>query len=155
MNRARLRRPSRRGRDASPRLPVTWASSMRSISSDGDHVKVDPHLCMGCGACATVCPSGAMSYQYPRVADRGAQVKQLLAAYRHGGGEDPCIVFHDGDRGRDLLIDAARTGSGLAARALPLETWHVAAIGLDLLLPAIAFGARQVIVVASRDEDRD
>ena len=33
--------------------------------------EVEPHLCMGCGACATVCPSGAMSYAYPSVPDLG------------------------------------------------------------------------------------
>ena len=129
--------------------------STQAISSDGDHVKVDPHLCMGCGACSTVCPSGAMSYQFPRVADRGAQMKQLLTAYRHAGGADACIVFHNGSDGRDLLAAAACAGQGLAANALPLETWHVSAIGLDLLLPAIAFGASQVVVLAAGSEDHE
>jgi len=129
--------------------------STQAISADGDHVKVDPHLCMGCGACATVCPSGAMGYQYPRVADRGAQMKQLLGAYRNAGGENPCIVFHNGTDGRDLLARAATGGEGLPARALPLEAWHVASVGLDLLLPAIAFGARQVVVLAAGSEDAE
>jgi ferredoxin len=129
--------------------------STQAISPDGDKVKVDPHLCMGCGACSTVCPSGAMSFMYPRVADRGAQMKQLLHAYRHAGGADACIVFHNGSDGRDLLAAAAATGQGLPARALPLETWHVAAIGLDLLLPAVAFGASQVVVLAAGSEDRE
>jgi ferredoxin len=55
-------------------------------------------------------------------------------------------------------MPAARTpaqGPGLPARALPLETWHVAAIGLDLLLPAVAFGASQVVVLCTGAEDRD
>jgi len=129
--------------------------STQAISSDGDKVKVDPHLCMGCGGCSTVCPSGAISFQYPRVADRGAQMKQLLKAYRHAGGADPCIVFHNGADGRDLLAAAAAAQLGLPARALPLETWHVAAIGLDLLLPAVAFGASQVVVIAAGSEDRE
>jgi ferredoxin len=131
--------------------------STEAISSDGDHVKVDPHLCMGCGACATVCPSGAMGYQYPRVADRGAQLKQLISAYRHAGGADACIVFHNGYDGRGLLAAAATAtaGEGLPARALPVETWHVAAIGLDLLLPAIAFGASNVVVLTAGSEDRE
>jgi ferredoxin len=129
--------------------------STQAISSDGDHVKVDPHLCMGCGACATVCPSGAMSYQYPRVADRGAQMKQLLSAYRFSGGETPCIVFHNGADGRELLARAAAEGPGLPAHALPMEAWHVATVGLDLLLPAIAFGARQVVVLAAGSEDAE
>ncbi|HEX7403101.1 MAG TPA: 4Fe-4S binding protein [Usitatibacter sp.] len=127
--------------------------STQAIVPDGDHVKVDPHLCMGCGACSTVCPSGAMSYQFPRVADRGAQMKQLLSAYRHAGGEDACIVFHNGYDGRELLAAWASSGAGLPARALPLETWHVSAIGLDLLLPAIAFGASQVVVISAGSED--
>ncbi len=129
--------------------------STEAISSDGDKVKVDPHLCMGCGACATVCPSGAMSYQYPRVADRGTQLKQLLSTYRHAGGTDAAIVFHNGEAGRALLAGAAAAGQGLPARALPLESWHVASTGLDLLLPAIAFGASQVVVLAAGNEDAE
>jgi ferredoxin len=129
--------------------------STQAISADGDRVAVDPHLCMGCGACATVCPSGAMSYQFPRLADRGAQLKQLLSTYRQMNGRDACIVFHDGAEGRELLLEAAFEGVGLPPRALPLETWHVASIGLDVLLPAIAFGASQVAVVAAPSEDRE
>jgi ferredoxin len=94
-----------------------------------------------------------MGYQYPRPEDRGAQIKQLLSAYRFAGGGDPCIVFHDGGRGRDLLCAAATEGPGLPARALPLEAWHVASVGLDILLPAIAYGASQVAVLAGPEED--
>jgi ferredoxin len=122
--------------------------STRAISPDGNRVKVDPHLCMGCGACATVCPSGAMSYQFPRVADRGAQVRQLLAAYREAGGTEACIVFHDA-AARESLAASAAAGRGLPARAIPMETWHVASVGLDLMLPAIACGASQVAVLAA------
>lgn len=129
--------------------------STQAIRPDGDHVVVDPHLCMGCGACSTVCPSGAMGYQFPRPDDRGAQMKQLLSVYRHAGGTDACVVFHDGAQGRELLASAAAAGHGLPARALPLETWHVASIGLDILLPAIAFGASQVVILASGSEDRE
>ncbi len=129
--------------------------STAAIRADGDRVQVDPHLCMGCGACATVCPSGAMTYQYPRVTDRGAQMKRLLAAYREAGGEDACIVFHNGGDARALLAAAAAAGQGLPARALPLECWHVAAVGIDLLLPALAYGASQVVVLSAGSEDAD
>src|SRR5205823_12815163 len=94
-------------------------------------------------------------YQYPRVAERGAQMKQLLHAYRRAGGTDACLVFHDGGEGRNLLATAAAAGEGLPERALPLETWHPGAIGLDLLLTAIAFGASQVVVIASASVDRE
>ena len=129
--------------------------STAAISADGDHVKVDPHLCMGCGACSTVCPSGAMSYQFPRVADRGAQLKQLLKAYREAGGREACIVFHDGERARDLLVESAKAGIGLPPHALPLATWHAASTGLDLLLGAIAYGATNVVVLAPGNIDAE
>ena len=126
--------------------------STGAISSDGDRVKVDPHLCMGCGTCATVCPSGAMSYQYPRVAERGAQVKQLLASYREAQGRDACVLFHNGD-GREVLAAAAAAGRGLPARVLPLEAWSISAVGLDLMLPAIALGASQVVLLSTGGDD--
>jgi ferredoxin len=126
--------------------------STQAILADGDYVKVDPHLCMGCGACSTVCPSGAMGFQFPRPADRGAQLKQLLSSYRHAGGRDACIVFHNSGDGREMLAQAAASGRGLPARALPLEAWHVASVGIDLLLPAIAYGANQVAIVSAGSE---
>ncbi len=131
------------------------ACATQAIRADGDHVKVDPHLCMGCGTCTTVCPSGAMSYQYPRVADRGAQLKKLLAVYGEAQGSDACVLFHNGQDGRALLAAAAAAGRGLPARVLPLETWSIASTGLDIMLPAIAFGASQVVVLAAGADDAD
>ena len=61
--------------------------STSAISADGDHVKVEPHLCMGCGACASVCPSGAMTYAYPRSADLGLQSKDAAGDLSQGGRE--------------------------------------------------------------------
>ena len=132
--------------------------STQAISSDGDKVKVDAHLCMGCGACATVCPSGAMSYQYPRVADRGAQLRAMLNAYRKStsaaGSElaAPIILFHNATDGRDALVKLAREGRGLPPQVLPIETWHVASIGLDVLLGAFVYGAAGVAVLATGSE---
>jgi ferredoxin len=125
--------------------------STEAIRPEGDHVAVDPHLCMGCGTCATVCPTGAMGYQYPRPEDRGAQMKRLLSAYREAGGLDACVVFHSA-AGREALARAAASGHGLPPRALPLEAWSVTANGLDLLLAAIAYGASQVVVFSTGAE---
>ena len=129
--------------------------SANAISSAGDIVKVDPHLCVGCGACATVCPSGAMSYQYPLVADRGAQLKTLLNTYRiaaKGRGATPAVLFHNATDGRDAVVVLARDGVGLPVNVLPLETWHIASTGLDVLLGAIAYGAGHVAVLAAGSE---
>jgi ferredoxin len=126
--------------------------STMAIRPSGDKVEVDPHLCMGCGACATVCPSGAMSYRYPRPGDRGAQMRLLLSTYLGAGGKDACILIHNGTDGRDLLAAAAHAGAGLPAHVIPIEAWHVAATGPDLLLAAIAYGASQVAVLGAGSE---
>lgn len=125
--------------------------STQAIVSDGDKIKVDPFLCMGCGACATVCPSGAMTYQYPRVSDRGAQLRTLVNAYSTAAPKSvaPVILFHNATDGRDALAKMAR---GLPAHVLPLEAWHVASIGLDVLLGAIAYGAGGVVILAAGSE---
>jgi ferredoxin len=106
---------------------------------------------MGCGGCATVCPSGAMTYGYQRVADRGAQLKVLLQTYRGAGGRDGCVLFHDG-AGRELIARLGRHGAGLPARVIPLESFHIASTGIDLLLGAFAFGACQVVVLSTGKE---
>ncbi|MDQ2694226.1 MAG: 4Fe-4S binding protein [Pseudomonadota bacterium] len=129
--------------------------SAQAIAPDGDHVRVEPHLCMGCGACATVCPSGAMGYAYPRVADMGARLKTLLAVYREAGGADAGVLFHSPAQGRELIARMARRGRGLPARVLPLETFHVASLGLDLMLGAVALGAAQLVVLATGEEAPD
>jgi ferredoxin len=123
--------------------------SSGAIRADGDHVKVEPHLCAGCGGCATVCPSGAMTYAYPKVPDVGARLKTALAIYREAGGKDACILFHDAADGRAALLSYGRKGKGLPARVIPLECFHVASIGMDLMLGAMAYGASQVLVLST------
>jgi ferredoxin len=126
--------------------------STKAISSAGDIVKVDPYLCMGCGACATVCPSGAMSYQYPRVADRGAQLRAALGGYRTVSPGPATILFHNGTDGRAQLDAMLTAESGLPAYVLPIETWHTASVGIDVMLGAIAYGAKQVVLLMAGSE---
>src|SRR5262245_28853922 len=123
--------------------------STGAIRPDGDHVKVEPHLCAGCGGCATVCPSGAMTYAYPNVPDMGLRLKAALAIYREAGGRDACILFHDAREGRAQVLGLARRGRGLPARVIPIECFHAASIGMDLMLGALAYGASQVMVLST------
>jgi ferredoxin len=123
--------------------------SSEAISADGDKVKVEPHLCAGCGGCATVCPSGAMTYAYPRVPELGARVKAMLATYREAGGKDACLLFHDAAEGRKAVMQLGRHGKGLPARVIPVECHHTASIGMDLMLGALSWGASQVRVLTT------
>jgi ferredoxin len=128
--------------------------STQAISSDlgGNRVKVEPHLCMGCGGCATVCPSGAMTYAYPRVSDMGARIKAVLQTYREAGGEGACLLFHNTTDGRELVARLGRRGKGLPAHVIPLEVFHVASLGLDLMLGSIALGAARFAVLSAGSE---
>ena len=123
--------------------------STAAIRADGDHVTVEPHLCMGCGACATVCPSGAMAYGYPDVPTLGARVRTLLQTFAKAGGHDACILFH-AEESREALARLARRGKGLPARVVPIEVHHVASIGLDVWLAALAWGASSVAVLTGK-----
>lgn len=129
------------------------ACATQAIVSDADRIKVDPYLCQGCGTCTTVCPSGALSYQYPRVTDLGLRVKTLLGAYARAGGEAPLILFHSATAGRSLIDRLARRGKGLPARVIPVETWSADAVGIDLLLGCYALGAAQVAVLGAGSHD--
>lgn len=143
--------------------------SARAIRSDASRkgkakgeaaggVIVEPHLCVGCGACGTVCPSGAMGFAYPGPADLGKRVRTMLTAYANAGGRDAALLLHSegaGVRAVDELGRAARAGKqlqGLPARVLPLALWHTASAGIDIWLTAIAQGASQVWVLLTDEE---
>jgi len=99
-----------------------------------------------------VCPSGAMTYAYPRVSDLGLRLKNVLQTYREAGGENPCLLFHNATDGRDLIVRLARRGKGLPANVIPLEVFHVASLGLELMLGAIALGASRFAILSAGSE---
>jgi ferredoxin len=122
---------------------------------------VEPHLCVGCGACTTVCPSGAISYAAPRIDHQGRRIKTLLATYQRAGGKGAALLVHSqgagasliGDLGRSARVDAAV--QGVPARCLPLDVRHTASVGMELWLSAIAYGASQVLVLTTGEEAPD
>ena len=121
--------------------------STRAIAPKGDHIEVSPQLCMGCGACTTVCPSGALGFAVPRVSDLGSRIKTLLKTFHAAGGRDSALLLHDEAEGATAIADLARRGDGLPARYIPVSLHHPAAAGLDVWLGAIAYGATEVSVL--------
>lgn len=118
-----------------------------AITSLADRVQVETHLCQGGGACATACPTGAMTYRYPSVGDTLARVRRLLATYRESGGETPVLVIQDAGAGKEraeaLLADSiAPTG-----HLLPLVVEEVSSLGMEAWLCALAYGAGAVRLV--------
>jgi ferredoxin len=125
--------------------------STGAISSIGTEVKVEPHLCMGCGSCSTVCPTGAMRYVAPDSAEMGRRLRVLLSTYRNAGGKDAVIAFYDRRHGSPVFetqsFFAPKGFKGIPARVIPLEVEHVGSVGQELLLAAKAYGASQVFIV--------
>ncbi len=142
---------------------ATLAGTGRNNAGPG--IVVEPHLCVGCGACTTVCPSGALTYATPRPDEQGKRIRTLLATYQRAGGNalagPAALLFHSQGAGTALigaLGRAARTDAavrGVPARVLPLDVWHTASVGIDLWLAAIAFGASQVWVLMTDEEAPD
>ncbi len=143
--------------------------SARAIRSDASRkgkakgdaaggIVVEPHLCVGCGACSTVCPSGALAFGYPGTVDQGRKLRTMLGAYRLAGGRDAALLLHSEGAGSRMIGElgrAARTDKavhGVPARVLPVALWHTASVGLDLWLAAIAGGASQVWVLLTEEE---
>ncbi|MCV2366842.1 4Fe-4S binding protein [Roseateles oligotrophus] len=122
---------------------------------------VEPHLCVGCGACTTVCPSGALSYATPGPDAQGQRIRSLLSTYARAGGKDAALLIHSQTGGVRLIGElgrAARTQAGVhgvPARVLPLDAWHTASMGMELWLSAIAYGASQVWVLMTEEEAPD
>lgn len=131
--------------------------SAEAVSHHGDHIKVNPNLCVGCGACTTVCPSGALSYSYPRASDVGVRLKTLLGTYAKAGGKRPALLLHSQRGGAQLVQTLGRMAGagalrGVPARVLPVDLQHVASAGIDVWLSAVAYGASNVLILATGEE---
>ncbi|MCG7931694.1 MAG: 4Fe-4S binding protein [Candidatus Thiodiazotropha weberae] len=110
-----------------------------AISSLAETIEVNAYLCQGGGACATVCPSGAIRYVYPSVKDTLERLRKLLSVYRDAGGVDPLLLI---------------TGEGDQSFAEPalgnhlvMQVEELASVGLEVWLSALAYGARAVWLV--------
>lgn len=137
--------------------------SAEAVSHNGDQIKVNPNLCVGCGACTTVCPSGALAYAYPRVADTGTRLKTMLTTYAKAGGTQPALLIHNQEQGATLVNQLGRlaragdnkTGNklkGLPANVIPLELHHIASVGIDFWLTAIAYGTTHIAVLVTHQD---
>ena len=133
--------------------------SAEAIQSDKarQQIVVNPSLCVGCGACTTVCPTGALSHAYPRAGEQGEKIRTVLSAYQAAGGRDAALLLHSQGSGQRLIDELGRGAQlqlmqGVPARVIPMGLWHTASLGLEVWLSAVAYGARQVLVLLTKEE---
>jgi ferredoxin len=116
-----------------------------AIISLGDKIEVNPFLCQGGGTCATACPSGAIRYVYPSLADSGNQVRKMLQTYREQGGQQPIVVFYSDDESEVLEKNILSSHTEI----LPVKVEEIASVGMDLCLSTLVYGASQVMLLAN------
>jgi len=121
------------------------ACPAEAIVSAGERIRVDPYLCQGAGACATACPTGAITYAYPPAADLLDLLRQVLQDYRDAGGVAPALLFHDESSAAALQGPLA----AMPERVLPLQVEEVGSVGLDAWLAGLAYGAGAIVVLTS------
>jgi ferredoxin len=133
--------------------------SAEAISSDKSRqqIKVNPNLCVGCGACTTVCPTGALTFAYPKAQEQGLKIKTLLSTYHAAGGKDATLLLHSQEGGQACIEALGRSAQlklaqGVPANVIPMSLWHTASLGLEVWLTAIAYGAKQVLVLNTHEE---
>jgi ferredoxin len=115
------------------------ACPAEAITALAESIEVNPYLCQGGGVCATVCPSGAIQYAYPRAEDLLEQIRILLRVYRENDGKDPIIAFFseaDGD-----------ITTSIADNVIPILVEELGSVGLEVWLSALAYGASAVLLV--------
>ena len=118
-----------------------------AIISIGELIEVNSHLCQGGGACATACPTGAVTYAYPPAQNQLETLRQMLLKYRELGGSGGVVLFFDREHGSPLVDSQI---NNLGENILPVEVEEVGSIGLDMLLSVLAYGAAGAAVLCVR-----
>lgn len=110
-----------------------------AITSLLESVVVNPNLCQGGGICASVCPTGAIRYVYPKVTDTLLSVRTLLQNYAEAEGSDPVVAFI-----AEAEVDALENKP---ANMLLIVVEELASVGMDVWLATLAYGAKRILLI--------
>ncbi|HZD41038.1 MAG TPA: 4Fe-4S dicluster domain-containing protein, partial [Terriglobales bacterium] len=115
-----------------------------------NHLRVQVHhmACEGCGACVSVCPTSALEFATPSPRALYARLAALLRPAGNGKEESPkAVVFHCGEEGQRVLLDAGREGAGYPASVIPVEMACLRHVSEANMLAAFHMGAAGVVLL--------
>jgi len=118
------------------------ACPAEAITSLVNKIAVDPFRCHGGGICSTVCPSGAITYAYPKPRDLLTHVRTLVLTFLKeiteidGKTTAPDLVF--------VTEDERAQAEQILPAALVITVEEIASVGPEIWLSALAWGARSV-----------
>ncbi|MEJ2177455.1 MAG: 4Fe-4S binding protein [Gammaproteobacteria bacterium] len=117
-----------------------------AIISIGEQIEVNPHLCQGGGSCTSSCPSGAISYLYPKAEEQIELMRQIVRDLRAATGDlGISVLIYDNEHGAENL---QKRQSELPEHIVPFAVEEIGAAGLDLLASSLAYGVRNLFIYA-------
>jgi len=128
------------------------ACPTEAIISIGEEIEVNSHLCQGGGTCTSRCPSGAITYRYPRAEDQIELVRQLIRDYlatdagAQSGGAS--LLFFDNEGGAERVIAGM---SAVPEHVLPVRVEEIGVVGLDMMASSLAYGATSLQILVPPD----
>ncbi len=118
------------------------ACPTEAIISIGDKVEVNPYLCQGGGTCTSACPSGAMTYSYPKAEEQIEFLRCLLRDLRNKNtNKNITLLLYDQEHGQG---DVAEVVDAIPEHVVPFMVEEIGSVGLDLLSCALAYGANRI-----------
>ena len=115
-----------------------------ALSTVGEQISVDTHLCHGMGSCSSACPTGALSYAYPNRVDTLNRLRRTINEFGKQTGRVPDLAFFGGEEGGAQLSEHILE---IPDHVIPWRDEEVGSTGPEVWLSTIAYGARSITVL--------
>jgi ferredoxin len=115
-----------------------------ALSTAGERISVETHLCQGMGSCSSACPTGALSYAYPNRVDTLNRLRRTIAEFGRQTGLVPDVAFFGGEESSAVLSERL---AQIPDHVIPWRSEEVGSAGPEVWLSAIAYGVRSVTVI--------
>lgn len=126
------------------------ACPLSAIGSIKGKLVFNHHLCEGCGVCALVCPTDAVSLVHPSPPERLVALRQAVMNRPAGSHAAPTLIISD-DSNRGPARAEDEEGF---KHEIHFAVDHIGHIGAETLLFALAYGAGKVVVACDPGNDK-